>query len=164
MYTVKEVGRAGVRRASLGQPVGGQLHRFCFVPEVPTCWGQQATGIACPRAGRGPNQPGPALQSGVLACTAASLRAEGCPAAAEAPLELGLRVLCPLFRSTPGTTPPAPDIYRHLDATPVYSPAGLWPPERASQGLQFKTGLPAAGFLRDHILRVTRFLCSDATT
>lgn len=105
MYTVKEVGRAGVRRASLGQPVGGQLHRFCFVPEVPTCWGQQATGIACPRAGRGPNQPGPALQSGVLACTAASLRAEGCPAAAEAPLELGLRVLCPLSRSTPRTTP-----------------------------------------------------------
>lgn len=54
MYTVKEVGRGGVRRASLGHLEGGQLHRFCFVPEVPICWGQQATGIACPRAGRRP--------------------------------------------------------------------------------------------------------------
>ena len=53
------------------------------------------------------------------ACTAISL--------AGGALELGLRVFYPLFRSTPPTTPPAPDIYKHLDATTVDSPAGSGP-------------------------------------
>lgn len=134
MYTIKEVGRGGARRASLGHLVGGQLHRFYFVPEVPTCWGQQATGIAC-RPGGTPAQTSLVLRcrAECWACHCSLIAAEGSPAAAEAPLELGLRVLCPLSRSTPHTTPPAPAIYRHLDATAVCSPAGLWTPERASQ-------------------------------
>lgn len=75
MYTIKEVGRGGARRASLGHLVGGQLHRFYFVPEVPTCWGQQATGIAC-RPGGTPAQTSLVLRcrAECWACTAPSLR------------------------------------------------------------------------------------------
>ena len=118
----------GVLRASLGHLLGGQLHRFHFVLEVPTCWCQQVTGIACPQEGPRPKAAWScAPERSVGLALLAHWRAEGSPAAAEEPLELGLRVFYPLFRSTPPTTPPAPDIYKHLDATTVDSPAGSGP-------------------------------------
>lgn len=80
-------GGARIHEGSLGHLLGGQLHRFCFVSEVPTCRCQQATGIACPRGGT-PAQTRLALRSRAecWAGSARSLAGGGSPTAAEQPL------------------------------------------------------------------------------